>query len=79
MRQRLYLNGKLQKTTKAQTPETLRKWLDNAQTMWSSHMGPLVGPGEFDPNHGHKVSRPSQDELLVTTTGGRKLRYLNVE
>lgn len=79
MRQRLYIDGKLTKTTKPNTPETLRKWLDNAQQMWSAHLGPLALPGEFDPNNGHEVTRVSPDELLVTTTGNRKLRIVNIE
>lgn len=78
MRQRLYFDGKLHKTTKPNEPETLRRWLDNAEKMWSAHLGPLTLPGEFDPNNGHEVTRVSPDELLVTTTGNHKLHYINV-
>lgn len=79
MRQRFYLDGKLQKTTKPNDPAKLRVWLDNLETEWSSELGPLVAPGEWDPNNGHEVTRVSPDELLVTTTGNRKLRFVNVE
>lgn len=78
MRQRHYVDGKLVRSA-AGNPETLRKWLDNMQREWSKHLGPLVQPGEFDPNNGHTVERVSIDELIVVTTGGRVLRTVNVE
>jgi hypothetical protein len=77
--QRFYFDGKLQKTGKPRDIETLRTWLDNIQREWSRNLMPLTLPGQFDPNNGHEVTRVSLDELLVTTTGNHKLRFVNVE
>jgi hypothetical protein len=80
MKQRTYCDGKLVKTSSPKSPEVVRKWMDNIEREWSKNGSmPLVGPGEFDMNQGHSCVRVSQDELLVITTGNRKLRFLNVE
>lgn len=71
---RLYVDGKLSKSQRIDKPRAIR-WLDNSQAMWSKNLMPLVAPGEFDPNNGHEVTRVSETELLVTTTGNRKLHY----
>lgn len=75
---RTYLEGKLNKSTEV-TIERGTKWLDNTQAEWSRNLMPLTLPGEFDPNNGHEVTRVSPTELLVTTTGNRKLRFVVVE
>lgn len=78
MRQRFYLDGKLTKSSNG-TPERLRKWLDNMEQEWTKHgMFPLTAEGEFDLNKAHEVVRVSVDELLITTTAGKKLRIVNV-
>lgn len=78
MKQRTYIDGTLTKTTKATEPAILRRWLDNMERDWSKHLSPLTLPGEFDANNGHKVTRVSPDELLVITTGNRRLRFVNI-
>ena len=77
-RYRTYLDGKLNKATEV-THERGIKWLDNTQSEWSRNLGPLVVAGDFDPNNGYEVIRVSETELLVTTTGNRKLRFVLVE
>jgi hypothetical protein len=77
--QRFYINGKLHKTSKGLTVEKSRRYLDNIEREWSKHLAPLTLPGEFDFNKGHEVTRVSTDELLVTTTGNKKLRFVNIE
>lgn len=78
MRQRLYINGRLSKSTSGD-PSRLRKWLDNMEREWTKRpMAPLVGPGEFDPNQAHSVERVSVDELIIITTGGKTIRAVNV-
>jgi hypothetical protein len=74
-RYRFYYNGKLSKSTEV-TPERGQKWLDNSQADWSKNLMPQVAKGEFDPNNGSEVTRVSPTELLVTTTGGHKLRWV---
>jgi len=78
MRQRLYRDGELSKSVKG-APATLRRWLDNLERDWRRNEGAaLVGPGEFDPNMAHTVTRVSPDELIVVTTGNYTLRFVNV-
>jgi len=74
---RTYVDGKLTKSSETDYTRAVR-WLDNIQRDWSSNLGPLVQPGEFDPNNGHEVTRVSEAELLVTTTGNRKLKFVIV-
>jgi len=64
MRQRFYVNGKLERSIKGEA-ETLRRYIDNAQREWSKNLMPLTAPGEFDFNNGHSVERLSQDESTV--------------
>ena len=71
---RTYEEGKLIKSSNC-TPEQGAKWLDLCQADWAKNLMPLVLPGEFDDNNGHEVTRVSDTELLVTTTGNRHLRY----
>lgn len=79
MRQRFYFDGKLSKTTKPTTVETLRKWLDNIERDWTKRgLLPLTAAGEFDVNGCHESTRISPDELTITTSGGHKLRWINV-
>lgn len=77
--QRIYVDGKLTRTAKPRDLATARQWMTNMEREWSRNLGPLTLPGEFDPNNGHEVTRVSPDELLVTTTGNKKLRIINVE
>lgn len=80
MRQRTYLDGKLVKSGKPNDAETVRRWLDQTEAHWTrGGMLPLVGPGEFDTNQAHEVTRISPDELHIVTTGGNRLRIVNVE
>lgn len=80
MRQRTYLNGTLCKSSKPRDVETARRWLDNVETHWRNNgVHPLTPAGEFEPNNAHEVTRVSADELLVVTTGGNRLRFVNVE
>jgi hypothetical protein len=75
---RIYRNGKLCQSNACDV-ERGQKWLDNAQQQWEKHAGgPIVGPGEFDPNNAHTVTRVDQNTLEVTTTGGHKLRFVVV-
>jgi len=79
MKQRFYIDGKLQKTTKPNSQETLRKWLDNLERDWSKNgMMPLTPIGQFDMNGAHQVIRNSPDELIVITTAGKSLRFINI-
>ena len=79
MRQRLYVDGKLTKSVEGDAAK-LRRWLDNAERGWLEHgLNPLTAPGEFDSNLAHEVTRVSPDELLITSTSGSKLRFVNVE
>ena len=78
-RQRHYYNGKLTKSSSPRDLATLRRWLDNVQAEWSRNIMPQVKPGEFDPNNASQVNRESLDELSIITTGGHKIRLLNVE
>ncbi len=77
-KQRFYLDGKLHKTSEKRDVETLRRWLNNLEAEWSANIGPLVEAGQFDPNNGHTITRVSPDELLVITTGNKKLRFVNI-
>jgi hypothetical protein len=80
MRQRFYLDGKLQNTTKPREAEVVRRYLDNIERDWlRGGLCPLTPEGEFDTNNAHEVTRVSPDELLITNTRGRKLRFVNVE
>lgn len=76
---RTYLDGKLSKSTEVSSRERAIKWLDNSQEQWSKNIGPIVAAGEFDPNNVHEVTRVSETELLVTTTGNHKLRFVVIE
>lgn len=77
--QRFYIDGKLHKTAKPKDIETARKWLVNLQREWSRNgLFPLTMPGEFDPNNAHKIEVISEDELIVTNTRGKVLRWINV-
>lgn len=79
MRQRVYVDGKLSRSTKPDTIEVLRRYLDNIERDWLRNgMFPLTAAGEPDPNGAHEVLRVSPDELLVTNTRGCKLRWINV-
>lgn len=79
MRQRSYLNGKLNKSI-AGEPATLRRYLDNIERDWSKDgLFPLTPAGEFDLNKAHSVTRVSVDELVIVNTAGRELRIVNVE
>ena len=79
--QRFYVNGKLERTTKPNTIEQLRKWIDNTEREWSKNLDEIrTNPEAFRGfNQGREVSRVSIDELLVTTTENKKLRWINVE
>jgi hypothetical protein len=77
-RYRFYRNGDLQKSASLST-SVGKQWLDNTQEEWSKNLMPQVAPGEFDPNNGIEVNRVSDLELLVTTTGGHKLRWVVIE
>jgi hypothetical protein len=78
--QRLYIDGKLKKTSKPKDIETARKWLDNMERLWSAHIMPdfVLEPGGFDPNNAKEIKRWSPDELIIVTTGNRSLRTINV-
>lgn len=79
-KQRTYVDGKLLKTTKPNAIETVRKWLDNIEREWSKNgMFPLTPAGEFDCNNAHSVSRISLDELIVVSTSGKTIRFVNIE
>lgn len=82
MKQRTYVDGKLVKTSKqAHEPEVVRKWMDNIEREWSKHLedARLDPEAMYGTNQGKEVTRVSIDELLVTTTEDKKLRFLNVE
>ncbi len=76
---RTYVDGKLTKSTKVEFERGL-KWLDRTEADWRRHEGgPIVGPGEFDPNNAHKVAREGMAVLTVITTGNRRIRFVVVE
>lgn len=77
-RYRFYYDGKLSASSRADAQRAIRM-IDAAQKDWSRNIMPQVEPGEFDPNNGSEVTRVSSTELLVTTTGGHKLRFVFVE
>lgn len=79
-RLRRYVDGKLVHTSKprAEKAELLR-WMENYQADWSRHIEDGHLPEMIGTNQGKEVSRVSDDELLVTTTEDRKLRFIIVE
>ena len=78
--QRFYINGRLEKTTKPNEIERLRKWLDNIEKDWTKDgFEPLTPVGEFDWNKCHSSNRVSIDELVIVNTAGKSLRWINVE
>ena len=80
MKQRLYIDGQLTKTSRVTDPAKVRQWLDNVERDWLKHgLFPLTPAGAFDLNQAHTVERTSPDELIVVTTKGRRLRFVNVE
>ena len=79
MRQRTYVNGKLERSTKPQPIETLRKWLDNIERDWTKNgFMPLTPAGEVDVNGGHSAVRVSPDELIIVSTSSKQIRFVNV-
>lgn len=80
MKYRTYLDGKLSKTSRDYPLETVRHYLDNIEAEWSKNgMFPLSASGELDINQAHSVTRVSPDELLVTNTAGKKIRWIIVK